>query len=250
MLPRAPPAFPAWPAGPEHDIASKPQKPAADGTSDLKAIIFDLDGTLVDSVAALQAIASQFMDEMGWRRLEVAEARGYIGHGSRWFLEQALRARDVWDPDQFETRFHRFHEIYASAPGSDNHPYPTVGDVLARLGARDDIALGLCTNKPKAPTHVVLDAHGWTPLFDCIIAGDELPERKPHPLPLQTVVQRTGATEAVYIGDSEVDCATAAAAGIPFVFFTEGYCNSPLDEASVHARFSDFSELMTILDRF
>ncbi len=215
----------------------------------MKAIIFDLDGTLVDSVAALQAIASQFMDEMGWRPLELSEARAYIGHGSRWFLEQALRARDVWDPDEFETRFRHFHEIYAAAPGSANRPFPAVGDVLATLGSRADVALGLCTNKPKAPTHVVLAAHAWTPLFDCVIAGDELPERKPHPLPLQTVVERTGASKAVYIGDSEVDCATAAAAGIPFVFFTEGYCNAPLDESAIRARFSHFSELPAILAR-
>ena len=222
---------------------------AAVGTTELKAIIFDLDGTLVDSIAALQAIATELMDEMGWRPLERAEARAYIGHGSRWFLEQALRARDVWDPDAFETRFTRFHEIYANAPGAANTPFPAVSTVLEKLRNREGLALGLCTNKPKAPTRVVLEAHGWAPLFDCVIAGDELAERKPHPLPLETVVSRTGAREAVYIGDSEVDCATAAAAGIPFVFFTEGYCNAPLDETAVHASFSRYDDLIDILDR-
>lgn len=215
----------------------------------MKAIIFDLDGTLVNSVAALQAIATEFMNEMGWRPLELAEARAYIGHGSRWFLEQALRARDVWDPDAFDARFHRFHEIYASAPGSANTPFPAASDVLLDLRGRAGIALGMCTNKPKAPTRVVLDAHGWTPLFDCVIAGDELPERKPHPLPLETVIRRTGARDAVYIGDSEVDAATAKAAGIPFVFFTEGYCNAPLDDSAVHATFSRYNELIAIIDR-
>jgi len=215
----------------------------------MKAVIFDLDGTLVDSVAAIQAIASEYMTEMGWPPLDLSEARAYIGHGSRWFLEQALRSRGVWEPDVFDARFERFHAIYAAAPGSANRPYPAVAEALATLRGRAATALCVCTNKPKAPTRVVLDAHGWTSLFDCVVAGDELPERKPHPLPLLNIIERTGATDAVYIGDSEVDAATAAAANIPFVWFTEGYCNAPLDDTPPQATFSNYADLIPILDR-
>jgi phosphoglycolate phosphatase len=215
----------------------------------LKAVIFDLDGTLVDSAAAICANGNKLLGELGLPLLSVPEAKRYIGNGARVFLEQALKARDgAYDPATFEVRFQRLHEIYAAAPGEDNTPYPGVESVLGALHARAQVALGMCTNKPAAPTKMVVDAHGWNKIFGAVVGGDELPERKPHPMPLLTVIERLGASEAVYIGDSEVDAATAKAAGIPFVLFTEGYRKGPIDAMPHRATFSHYRELLAIID--
>jgi len=214
----------------------------------VKAIVFDLDGTLVDSVAAICENANILMAECDLAPLDLDEARSYIGHGARSFLEQALSARDgTNDPSIFEARFARLSEIYANAPGERNAPYPGVVPLLEALAARADIKLGMCTNKPAAPTKMVLKAHGWDKLFDSVVSGDDLPERKPHPKPLLTAIEQLQTDSAIYIGDSEVDAETAAAADVPFVLFTEGYRKTPVADIKADIVFSHHNEVLEIL---
>ncbi len=125
-------------------------------------------------------------------------------------------------------------------------PYPHVPEILESLKARGH-RLGLCTNKPGAATAAVLEALGLRRFFDSVVAGDVLAEKKPHPAPLLRVVRALGATCVVYVGDSEVDARTAAAAALPFVLFTEGYLRVPRAEIAPDAAFSDFRQLPPLL---
>lgn len=215
------------------------------------AVIFDLDGTLVDSAAAIAKIGNKVLAEQGLPLLTEEEARGYVGNGAAKFIERALAARGVTpEGAALEAHVERFEAFYADAPGEDNVPYPGV-DALVRELHADGVKLGVCTNKPGAPTRTVIEAMGWIDLFGALVGGDALPTRKPDPAPLHhcaallEVDFADGA--AVYVGDSEVDAATAKAAGAPFAIFTEGYRKTPIAELPHDRSFSDYAQLGAIL---
>ncbi|AXS41968.1 phosphoglycolate phosphatase [Breoghania sp. L-A4] len=217
----------------------------------MKAAIFDLDGTLVDSVGAIADIGNQLVGELGLPALTVAEARGYIGNGAAMFVKRALEARNfpVTD-DALEPHVERFEALYAAAPGEANTPFAGAEAALRILTAQG-VAIGLCTNKPETPTLNLLDALGWCELFGAVVAGDTLATRKPDPAPLHHCARLLGAEVSdggvVYVGDSEVDAATAQAASSPFVLFTEGYRKTPVADMGWQATFSDFAQLPQVL---
>ncbi|NCU20941.1 HAD family hydrolase, partial [Candidatus Falkowbacteria bacterium] len=126
--------------------------------------------------------------------------------------------------------------------------YPNVRETLDRLAALGH-PLAICTNKPLAPTRAVLAHLGLLPLFQVVLGGDSLPVRKPDPAPLFRVLADLGAPRAVYVGDSEVDAATAQAAAMPFALFTEGYRKTPVEALPHDVAFSDFTDLPAIVER-
>lgn len=212
----------------------------------MTAVIFDLDGTLVDSVAAICDVANALLDELGLPPLAVSDARQYVGNGAEVFLKRVLTARDALDSEKFPSHLQRFLQLYAEAPGEANSPFPGADEALREL-AREGWAIGLCTNKPQVPAEAVLRAHGWMNLFQTVIAGDTLPQRKPDPAPLLEAARRLGRRKTIFVGDSDVDAETAAAAGMPFVLYTEGYRKSPIQDLPHGGAFSDFSQLLEIL---
>ncbi len=213
----------------------------------MTAIVFDLDGTLIESDNAIRNVANDLMAELGLAPLTLAEVRSFVGAGSPIFLERAFSSRNfACDSAAFDGHYDRLMALYASAPGDANVPMPGVPDVLNLLhdsGHR----LGICTNKSARPTQVVLDAHGWTPLFKTVVAGDTLPERKPDPRPLIEAARRLESTPIVYVGDSDIDAATALAADIPFLLYTEGYRTADVHQLPHQAAFSDYRQLPDII---
>ncbi|MEC7301263.1 MAG: phosphoglycolate phosphatase [Pseudomonadota bacterium] len=208
----------------------------------MSTVIFDLDGTLVDSADVLCGGGNTVLAERGLTLMETDEARSYIGNGARAFVTKMLTARDAVDPETFEAIFERYSALYAAAPGAANIPFPHVDETLRQLVSLGH-RLALCTNKPTAPTDALLAAHAWTDLFGAVVCGDTLAERKPHPEPLRAAARQLGSPPVVYVGDSEVDAAAADAAGFPFFLYTEGFRLVPTDTLVFAEAFDDFRAL-------
>ena len=206
-------------------------------------VVFDLDGTLVDSLPGIAAAANRFLSEQGRSPLPVERIGGFVGHGEDVFLERLIGAGGL-DPARFDDLKPRFSELYVAA-SRDTTLFPGVAAMLEGFRAAG-VPLGLCTNKSQGPTQVVLEAACLGAVFGAIVTGDSLPERKPDPAPLQVVLSRLGATSGLYVGDSEVDAETAARAGVPFALYTEGLRTRSVAEIPHDHAFSDFRALAGI----
>ena len=214
----------------------------------MTSIVFDLDGTLVDSANLLKTVANQTLADLGLPAMTVDEARGYIGNGARVFLEKTLVARSALDAAGFEALYERFLEAYAAAPGDANEKMPGVDEMFSALKG-DGCRLALCTNKPTRPTEVLIEALGWGGLFDAVICGDSLAHRKPHPEPLLEAVRRLASAPSFYVGDSEVDAETAQSANISFILYEEGYRAMPLEALPHLSSFAHFDELPELISK-
>ena len=213
--------------------------------STLPAVIFDLDGTLIDSLPDLAAAVNRLLAGEGLAPMTRAEVQARVGDGAPVLMARVMEARGM-DMALHADLTRRMIADYTARACEATRTYPHVPEILETLktcGHR----LGLCTNKPGAATTAVLEALGLTRFFDSVVAGDVLAEKKPHPAPLLRVVRALGATCAVYVGDSEVDARTAAAAALPFFLFTEGYRRVPRAEIAPDAEFSDFRELPPLI---
>jgi len=210
------------------------------------AVVFDLDGTLIDSAPDIHAAANRLMERHGFAPFIPAETRGFIGSGVPHFIDCCLRARGRPGDAALRARLiEEFIALYETAV-TLTRVYPGAGDALADL-ARRGVPLALCTNKPHGPARAVLAHLGLDGHFEVVIGGDSLRVRKPDPAPLQAAVAGLGARDAVYVGDSEVDAETAARAGVPFILYTEGYRKGPVDGMTHARRFADFGDLPGIV---
>jgi phosphoglycolate phosphatase len=212
-------------------------------------LIFDLDGTLVDSVPDLRAALNKMLGGMHRRELTPDEVRGMIGDGTRALVERALAATGtITDVD---AAHQRFLQLYEAAPAKLSRLYPGVEATLKSLralGAR----LAICTNKPQAATLGVLQEFGIAGYFEAVLGGDAVPFRKPDPRHLLAAIERLGATtkDAVMIGDNENDYAAARAAGIPVILMLYGYLRVPPETLAPDAWLEHFRDIPEALARF
>lgn len=208
----------------------------------MKAAIFDLDGTLVDSAPDIRAAANSVLAAEGLEGLSLAETRRFIGAGAPVFVARMAAARlPAPDPVRSAAMLAHFLALYEGAVGL-TRPYPGAVAALEALAA-DGWRLGLCTNKPEGPARAVLAYFDLARFFPVVVGGDTLAQRKPDPAPLWHVVAALGATAPIYVGDSETDAATALAAAVPFALYTEGYRQAPVTELPHAWAFDDFARL-------
>ncbi|MCC6007847.1 MAG: phosphoglycolate phosphatase [Rhodobacteraceae bacterium] len=229
------------PRPPDH--APRPERARRLGVT---AIVFDLDGTLVDTVPDIHACALDVLDGAGLPPVGLSQSRRFIGHGAAHFVDCLARHGRLAPGDpRRATMLARFLEIYPRATERSTL-YPGVPEMLAALG-QTGLRLALCTNKPEAPTRAVLAHFGLEASFAAVICGDTLPQRKPAPEPLLAALAGVGANQGLFIGDSEVDAECARAAGVPFVLCTEGYRSAEIAALPHRAAFSHHAALPHLL---
>ena len=182
------------------------------------ALIFDLDGTLIDSAPDMAAAVNTYLQAQGWPVQDTSFVEGFIGHGPRRLLLDMFTALHLpTDAPSLEAAHTAFMAQYWQAPTRLTQFYPDVRDDLHSLHAAG-FALGLCTNKPQALTLRILDQLGIAPLFSAVVGADAVPACKPDPSHLLAVAEKMGLEPGTwaYVGDSGIDQSTARAAGVPF----------------------------------
>lgn len=204
-------------------------------------LIFDLDGTLVDSAPDIRAAVNLMLAGEGLGPLDLPTVTGFVGNGMPKLVERVMAAKGI-DPARHKALTQVTLDHYNAAPSALTRPYPGVPQALAALETAGH-PLAVCTNKPEAPARAILADLGLAQHFPVIVGGDTLPVRKPDPAPALACIKALGGGTAAFIGDSEVDAETAAAAGLPFYLFTEGYRKSPVSALPHRAAFSDFTAL-------
>ena len=211
------------------------------------SIVFDLDGTLVDSAPDLHYCTNILMDEMDLPELDLPTVTGFIGHGVGPLVESALKANRAGQSGaRLAKTIARFTDIYAADPAKFCIPFDGVMDTLAALKA-DGHKLAICTNKAYRLARLVVDAVGLDEFCPVLIGGDSLPLRKPDPAPLYECVRLLGDDFCVYVGDSETDAGTAQNADAPFMLHTKGYRKTPVHELYHTAQYSDWAEFLSLL---
>ena len=199
------------------------------------AIVFDLDGTLIDSAPGLHAAARAMLARLDLPAPDLETLTGFVGNGAPVLVARCLDWANGPAGAQADALAY-FVALLESDPLNGVTVYPGVPDLLADFGARG-LRLGLCTNKPEGPTRAILAALPLGP-FDAVAGGDSLPVRKPDAAPLLHVIAELGATagRTLYVGDSVVDWRTAQAAGVDYAHVSGGYQRAPIPDLAPRFR--------------
>lgn len=210
-------------------------------------ILFDLDGTLVHSTPTLAATGNRVLADLGRPSLDVTTVTGFVGNGVRVLVQRMLAATGGIPGDDVTPHLERFRDLYAADPLTGTAPMPGVPAALAALAAEGH-GLAVCTQKPNAPALAILRGLALMPPIRGFTGGDSIDGvLKPDPRMVGHAADQLPAGPVVFVGDSETDAATAAAAGVPFLLYTEGYRHAPIAEVPHTASFSAFDALPALV---
>jgi phosphoglycolate phosphatase len=214
-----------------------------------QCLLFDLDGTLVDSRIDLINSINLMLAELGRERLPDSSVISFVGEGARLLVERALRSTQEKPPQssEIDRALDAFRHHYREHLLDRTTIYPEVEETLESLA---NIPKAVVTNKPYEFTIALLDGIGLRNHFEIILGGDSLPERKPSPLMLLEAARRCSASPSMslMIGDTRVDVAAGKAAGMETCGYVSGFRGrTELAEAGADYLIERFSELMVLV---
>ncbi len=215
-----------------------------------RIIVFDLDGTLVDTAPDLIDALNVLFAREGLAAIPLAEGRRIIGGGIKRLIERGLaREGRTFTPAHVDALYRDYVDHYAAHIADRSRPFPGVEAALDALAGHGD-RLAVCTNKLAFLAVRLLDALALSARFAAICGPDTFGVQKPDPEILRATVRAAGGTlmDAVMVGDSETDIATARAAGIPVVAVDFGYTEGPVAALSPDRLISHFDALPAALD--
>lgn len=215
-------------------------------------VLFDLDGTLIETAPEIADAVNDTLAECGRSAVTQRQVNDWIGHGTRELLIQALAFTDKTTAEAVRSRADFagieavFSVHYQRRCGTRSQLYPQVRETLQALRTAG-VKQVVMTNKESRYTQTVLDAHRLLPLFDRVISGDTLPVKKPDPAAVHDCLQRFGvpAERALFVGDSSIDVTTARNAGITVWALPYGYnMGQPIEACQPDRVIPDLSALL------
>jgi phosphoglycolate phosphatase len=211
-------------------------------------VIFDLDGTLVDTGPDLTAALNHSLVSIGRAPVAPDRVAHLVGHGARRLIERGLEEQGGGSDAEVNAAFPLFMAYYAENICVGSTPYPGVLTALDAL-READVTMAICTNKPVAMSEALLRALGLERYFAANLGGDSLTIRKPDPEHLFATIRaaRGDPARTVFVGDSIVDTDTGYAAGIPVVAVSFGFADRPVQDLGAAAVIHHFDELLPTL---
>jgi phosphoglycolate phosphatase len=218
-------------------------------------IVFDLDGTLIDTAPDLIATLNLILAREGMQPVAYDEARNMIGGGARGLIERALitDGRDSSEPGfkpELDRMFAGFIDHYAAHIADQSRPFPGLEAALDRLAA-DGYRLAVCTNKLEWLSVRLLDTLNLTKRFAAICGQDTFGMQKPDPEVLRRTILKAGGApdRAIMVGDSGTDVRTARAASLPVIAVTFGYSEVPIESLRPDRLIGSYAELEAAIRR-
>ncbi|MGE0698604.1 MAG: HAD-IA family hydrolase [Hyphomicrobiaceae bacterium] len=216
-----------------------------------RAIVFDLDGTLVDSAPDIREAINAAFAPLGVEPFDLEAVKGLIGGGAPAAVSRAARLHGLTlSKEEEQAALARFYPVYAEASSAGRGLYPGALELLDRL-AREGVPLGLCTNKAQPITEIALRALGIGHFFRSVIgARDDLP-KKPDAAPLLAAIAPLGIAapaEVVMVGDTAADIGAAKAAGCRSIAIAHGYSRVPVASLGADAVVGSLGEVPAVVE--
>ena len=221
---------------------------------DKQLLIFDFDGTLIDSVPDLADATNAMLTTLGKKPYPLDIIRNWVGNGSKMLVERALVGKvevleGELDKESVDHAEQVFFDVYKNISGSKTVAYPDVDNGLRKLQAAG-FKLALVTNKPIRFVPKILQSFGWQDLFSEVLGGDSLPTKKPDPAPLLHVCNALNfnPAQAVMIGDSRNDILAGQNANMDTLGLSYGYnYGQDIRELNPTEAFDDFASLVAYI---
>lgn len=213
-----------------------------------RLVIFDLDGTLVDTAPDLCASLNHALAEVGRRQVDAATVRHLVGHGARALIERGLAETGGMDEALAGRALPAFLAYYADHIADGSRPFDGAEAAMTALAA-SGVTLAVCTNKPVALADQLIAALGWSGHFAAVLGGDSIDVRKPDARHVAATAAAAGheLAETVFVGDTAVDVDAARNAGVPVVVVAFGFAAGPVAELGADAVIEHFDQLTAVL---